>query len=150
MSPRLRDGRIQRTSWTDPDWTDLPFGLQQAVFGLGPEGDANRATLVVTRFTPNAALPVHNHRSVFADAVVEGSMRVGDTVHPRGTIRIVQSGVDYGPSVAGPEGCTLLEFYADDSGRPAVLDRDALSPEFKAELEEFWRRQPGAAHREGS
>lgn len=134
---------IHRTTWMDPGWTDLPFGLKQALFALGPTSDTTRPTLVVTRFAPNSELPVHNHRSVFADAVVEGSMRVGDTVHLRGTIRIVQSGVDYGPSVAGPEGCTLLEFYADDTGRPAVLNRNALSPEFTAELADFWRRQPG-------
>lgn len=54
------------------------------------------------------------------------------------------SKADYGPSVAGLEGCTLLEFYADDTGRPANLDRDNLSNEFKAELAEFWARSRAA------
>lgn len=47
----------------------------------------------------------------------------------------------------GPEGCILLGFHADDSGRPAVPDRDALSPDFQAGLTEFWRRQPGLTQR---
>jgi hypothetical protein len=127
-------------SWADPGFIDLPFGLQQAIFALGDATDPHHATLVVTKFSPGAELPAHSHDSVFCDAVVEGSMIVGGQANPKGTIRLVPSKVGYGPSIAGPEGCTLLEFYADDTGRPANLDQDSLSDEFKAELAEFWAR----------
>jgi hypothetical protein len=130
---------IRTFTWADPGFTDLPFGLQQAVFAVGDATDPRHATLVVARFSPGAELPAHSHDSVFCDAVVEGSMIVGGTTNPRETVRLVPSKVEYGPSIAGPEGCTLLEFYADDTGRRANLDQDSLSEEFKAELAEFWR-----------
>lgn len=131
-------------TWADPGFTDLPFGLRQAVFAVGEATDPHHATLVVTKFSPNAELPAHSHDSVFCDAVVEGSIIVGGEVNPKGTVRLVPSKAEYGPSVAGPEGCTLLEFYVDDTGRPANLDRDSLSDEFKAELAEFWARSRAA------
>ena len=135
---------IRTFTWADPGFTDLPFGLQQAIFALGDATDPHHATLVVTKFAPGAELPTHSHDSVFCDAVVEGSMIVGDQTNPRGTIRLVPSKAEYGPSIAGPDGCTLLEFYADETGRPANLDRDSLSEEFKAELAEFWARSRSA------
>lgn len=131
---------IHTFTWADPGFTDLPFGLRQAVFALGDAAEPHHATLVVTKFSPNSELPLHSHDSVFCDAVVEGSMVVGGAVNPKGTIRLVPSKAEYGPSVAGPEGCTLLEFYGDDTGRPANMDRETLSDEFKAELAEFWAR----------
>jgi hypothetical protein len=140
---------IDTRTWTDPGWTDLPFGLRQVVLPLGNRADPHHASLVITSFAPNAELPVHSHASPFADAVVEGSMRVGDVENSRGTVRVLAPGVEYGPSVAGPDGCTLLEFYADDAGRPADMDRDALSEEFKAELAEFWRRSRAAGNQAG-
>jgi hypothetical protein len=138
------DASIRTLTWTDPGFADLPFGLSQAVFALGDAADPHHPTLVVTKFPPAAELPYHSHDSVFCDAVVEGSIIIGGDVNPRGTIRLVPSKAEYGPSVAGPDGCTLLEFYADESGRPANLDRDSLSEEFKAELAEFWARSRAA------
>jgi hypothetical protein len=135
---------IRSFTWSDPGFTDMPFGLRQAVFAIGDAADPHHATFVITTFPPHAELPYHSHDSVFCDAVVEGSIIVGGEVSPKGTIRLVPSKAEYGPSVAGPEGCTLLEFYADDTGRPANLDRDSLSDGFKAELAEFWARSRAA------
>jgi hypothetical protein len=130
-------------NWSDPGFADLPFGLQQTLFALGDPKDPESAVLVITKFSPNAVLPLHSHPSPFCDAVVEGSMKVGDSVHPRGTIRVLQADAEYGPSVAGPEGCTLLEFYAHDSGRPGVFPPEVMTEEFRKEVADFRAQQPG-------
>lgn len=135
----LRPG-VQTFNWADAGFLELPFGLEQALFRLGEEADGDRPVLVVTRFAPGAVLPLHHHPSPFCDAVVEGSMRVGDDVNPRGTIRILAAGAQYGPSVAGPEGCTLLEFYARDSGRPGIFPPEVQTEEFLRERAKYHER----------
>jgi hypothetical protein len=131
------------TNWTDPGFADLPFGLQQALFALGDREDPESAALVITKFSPNAVLPLHSHPSPFCDAIVEGSIKFGETVHPRGTIRILQADALYGPAVAGPDGCTLLEFYAHDSGRSGVFPPEVMTEEFQREVDDFRAKQPG-------
>lgn len=135
---------VHSFNWSDAGFVELPFGLEQALFRLGDETEADRPVLVVTRFAPNAELPLHHHPSAFCDAVVEGSMRVADQIHPRGTIRVLEPGAAYGPSVAGPEGCTLLEFYAHDSGRPGVFPPEVQTEEFLRERARYHERANAA------
>ena len=44
----------------------------------------------------------------------------------------------YGPTRSGPDGLTLLEFYATAGGFPAAMDFDAMTDEQKAEIQR-WR-----------
>ncbi|MVZ99849.1 hypothetical protein F8568_005535 [Actinomadura sp. LD22] len=135
---------IRRVNWQDPGFTDLPFNLRQALFGLGEQGDPDAPVLVITQFAPHAELPVHSHPSAFCDAVVEGSMIVDGQENPRGTIRLLRPDAVYGPSIAGPEGCTLLEFYAHDRGRPGEFPPEVRTPEFERTVAEFRARQAAA------
>jgi hypothetical protein len=127
---------VRITSFIDGDWADIPFGLQQASIDLGPDDGPDHPVLVMTRFPPNVDLPRHSHRAPFCDAVVDGSMWVEDdqTWYPIGTVRSVPGGTVYGPTRSGPDGLTLLEFYASAGGFPADLDLDALTEAQRAEL----------------
>jgi hypothetical protein len=131
----ILENGIKVLSYVDTD--DLPevgFGLRQKVFTLGEEGDKTRPLLLVTRFPPNAVLPRHYHQDVFMDAVVAGSSNIAGEWHEAGTVRWFPARAMYGPVVAGPDGCTLLEFYVDDPGFRTTLDDDALTDEMRAEL----------------
>jgi hypothetical protein len=137
----MTDDQILVTTWDDPGFVTLPLDLEQAIFGLGDPGDPTAPVLLITRFAPNAELPLHSHPSAFCDAVVEGSMRVGDKVHPRGTVRILKPDARYGPSVAGPDGCTLLEFYAREDGRPGEFPPEVRTAEFDRVVADFRAKQ---------
>ncbi|MBV9661143.1 MAG: hypothetical protein JO337_08305 [Acidimicrobiales bacterium] len=123
------------------DFPEVGFGLKQQKFVLGDEGDPNRPLFLVTRFPPHAVLPRHYHQDVFMDAVVEGSSNIAGEWHGAGTVRWFPAKAMYGPVVAGPEGCTLLEFYVNDPGFRTTLDEDALTDDMKAELARLRSRQ---------
>jgi hypothetical protein len=131
---------ITITSFTDASgWQTLPFGLRQTPIRFGDGTDDDRPIMVLTQFPPNATLPRHNHPAAFCDAVVAGSMWVEDDQlwYPRGTVRYVPPGTDYGPTKSGPDGLTLLEFYETFAGFPAVLDQASLTADQRAEVDRF-------------
>jgi hypothetical protein len=131
----ILENGIKVLSYVDTDdFPEVGFGLRQKVFTLGEEGDKTRPLLLVTRFPPNAVLPRHYHQDVFMDAVVAGSSNIAGEWHEAGTVRWFPARAMYGPVVAGPDGCTLLEFYVDDPGFRTTLDDDALTDEMRAEL----------------
>jgi hypothetical protein len=110
------------TSYFDGDWTGLPRGLVNMIIRLDPDDDPTSPTLAVTKFPPNVVLPRHAHPSPFVDAVVAGSILIEGEEHHVGTVRRLAGGVVYGPVQSGPDGCTLLEFYAHEDGRWADID----------------------------
>jgi hypothetical protein len=132
---------IIETSFLDDSgavaWTDLPFNIQMRLFGLGEPDDPAAPTFVITRLPANGVLPPHHHESTFVDVVVQGSVKVGDKWYHPGDVRCLAWGVDYGPSEAGPEGVTLLEFYADGRGRRGIHDPAWVTEVFKAEVAKF-------------
>jgi hypothetical protein len=136
----ILENGIKVLSYVDTDdFPEVGFGLRQKVFTLGEEGDKTRPLLLVTRFPPNAVLPRHYHQDVFMDAVVAGSSNIAGEWHEAGTVRWFPARAMYGPVVAGPDGCTLLEFYVDDPGFRTTLDDDALTDEMRAELSRIRR-----------
>jgi len=147
MSTHTNPFGVLITSFLDADWHEMPFGLQQTTINLGPKDDPNPPILVLTRFPPDVDLPRHSHAAPFCDAVVDGSMWVedDDTWYPRGTVRFVPGGTVYGPTRSGPEGLTLLEFYATAGGFPAAMDFDAMTDEQRTEIERWRSRQPTSA-----
>jgi hypothetical protein len=118
-------------------WTDLPFGVRMRLFGLGEPDDPAAPTFVMTRLPANGVLPPHYHESTFVDVVVQGSVKVGGKWYGPGDVRCLAWGVKYGPSEAGPEGVTLLEFYADGRGRRGMHDPAWITDEFEAEVAKF-------------
>ena len=134
MKDVLENG-IKVLSYLDvSEFPEVGFGLKQKMFTLGDEGDHTRPLFLVTQFPPNAVLPRHYHQDVFMDAVVAGSSNIAGEWHEAGTVRWFPAKAMYGPVVAGPEGCTLLEFYVNDPGFRTTLDEVALTDDMKAEL----------------
>ena len=142
-SHQLPNG-IDVSSFTDAsDWPVIAFGLRQRRVVLGAEGDPTRPILVLTHFPPNAVLPRHFHGDTFVDAVVAGTSTMEGETHATGTLRTFPAECMYGPVVAGPEGCVLLEFYVDGPGFATTLDAQALTDDMRAELLARYGRVPG-------
>lgn len=129
---------ITITSFTDTSgWNPLPFGLCQSQISLGDT--PTDPILMLTHFPPDRELPRHDHPAPFCDAVVEGSMWVADddTWYERGAVRFIPGGTAYGPTRSGPDGLTLLEFYATAEGMPANLHWDDMTLDQQAEIEAY-------------
>jgi hypothetical protein len=67
-----------------------------------------------TRYDPGLVLARHAHKSNSTVFIVEGEVHVGERLCPAGTLIVLDQDVFFGPLIAGPEGCTLLESYAGD------------------------------------
>ncbi|QHE73334.1 hypothetical protein [Rhodococcus sp. WAY2] len=145
MSSRQTPSGITISSFEDRDgWTPLAFGLTQTQIILSEPDNPKSPVLYMTHFPPDTVLPRHHHESPFCDAVVTGSMWVEDdqTWYHAGTVRHVPPLVVYGPTKSGPNGLTLLEFYAQVEGVPATLYYDSMSPEQVEELERYLAQRP--------
>jgi hypothetical protein len=76
-----------------------------------------------TRYDPDLILERHGHSSDHLIYIIEGHLSVGDHPCPPGTLVVLEQGAVFGPLVAGPEGCLLLESYAGDP-MPVSADRE--------------------------
>ena len=125
------------------EWDEIAFGLRQRKIVLGADGDSTRPILVLTHFPPNAVLPRHFHGDTFVDVVVAGTSTMEGETHGPGTVRTFPEKCMYGPIVAGPDGCVLLEFYVNGPGLATTLDLDTLTDGMRAELMTRIGRIPG-------
>jgi hypothetical protein len=119
------------TSWEDAQYADTLLG-QAFLMDVG-DGDNPRRPLVgMVRYAPGAEVPVHHHDTDYVSIVVEGEIEVTRKVHRRGSIRVVKKGTAYGPLKAGPEGCLVVEVFADRSGISATfLGDDELAETYR-------------------
>src|SRR5262249_37178205 len=85
-----------------------------------PERGPGR-TVLYTEYDPGLPLEAHGHRSDQVIFVIDGFLQVGETPCPPGTMVLLEHGATFGPLVAGPDGTTLLEFYA---GNPNPVPAD--------------------------
>jgi hypothetical protein len=76
-----------------------------------------------TRYDPDLVLERHGHASDAAVFVIDGHLTVGSRECPPGTLIVLEKGATFGPLVAGPDGCTFLEWYGDDV-RPVPADKE--------------------------
>ena len=112
--------------WDDPgEWHENPEQtLKYARFALGVDEDGGAATtILVVKYAPGARIEPHYHGSDYCSVVVEGSMEVTRRTHEVGSMRFVNAGTTYGPLVAGPEGCTVIDIFATgvaDASRTAM------------------------------
>jgi hypothetical protein len=81
------------------------------------------------RWDPGAISPQHGHTGDHINFILKGEIRSGDTVCRAGTHIMLEWGDQFGPWIAGPEGCELYGFIAgegtpfsgDDSAYQALL-----------------------------
>lgn len=98
-------------SWKNPgDWTQGD-GLQYVMerIGLDPEGGTG---ILTVRYDPGSRVEIHYHDCDYCSIVVEGSIEISRVEHGVGDMRFVKAGTAYGPLIAGPEGCTVIDIFA--------------------------------------
>jgi hypothetical protein len=76
---------------------------------------------------------VHHHATDYISIVIDGEIEVTRKRHGVGDVRMVKAGTAYGPLKAGPQGCKVIEIFAERSGIMATfLGDDDLAKQFRA------------------
>ena len=106
-------------SWDDLDKLKLSNGIETSHYRVGMPDEPDAPTVFKVFYPPGCYVEAHTHECDYTEIVLEGSQRVGAVWHHPGDIRIGLANRGYGPLLAGPEGATVLFFFAD--GRwPAI------------------------------
>lgn len=109
-------------SWEDPgDWTHVPDKkLSYAWVPIGTDEGGAAGRIMVVKYEPGAYVAPHYHHADYCSVVVQGSMEVTRRTHGTGSIRVVNAGTVYGPLIAGPDGCTVIEFFVTGTPDPSL------------------------------
>lgn len=112
-STRRKKGQRFLT-WDEPgDWKHDPDQkLSYVSLRMGEDETGAAGTVLIVKYEPGSLVAPHYHHADYCSVVVEGSIEVTRRNHEVGSIRIVNAGTVYGPLVAGPEGATVIEFFA--------------------------------------
>ena len=121
-APTPRSKGQQMLTWDEPgEWTvDAVKQLQHCALPLGVDERGAATTILVVKYEPGARVEPHYHHCDYASIVVEGSIEVTRRNHEVGSIRVVDAGTAYGPLLAGPEGCTVIEVFSTGVPDPSV------------------------------
>jgi hypothetical protein len=105
-----------------PDWYTEPLvkaGIDPAnssVWILSADPDQTRLdspSAYLLAMPPGYTLFKHGHPCFRFEVIIQGSIDIGDgQVAGVGDVFTAQPGELYGPHVAGPEGCTTIEFFS--------------------------------------
>jgi len=106
------------TQWDDDrlDWQGLDDRVQSALVDFGDPADPQRPVVMFVRYAPGITVRPHAHDADYCSIVVQGEVEVTRERHTVGSVRFVSAGTTYGPLVAGPEGTTLIDVFADRNG----------------------------------
>jgi hypothetical protein len=114
------------TSWNDLEFIDSPLG-RAALIDIGDDDNPTRPLVAAVHYPPGAVVPPHYHDTDYCSFIIEGEIEVSRRVHRGGDVRVVKKGTAYGPLKAGPDGCKVIEVFADRTGIQATflnLDED--------------------------
>ena len=108
-------------NWNEPgEWTHVPSqNFSFSSFPVGADERGTTAYMSVVRYEPNARIEAHYHHCDYCSVVVEGWIEVTRKRHDVGSVRVVKAGTVYGPLIAGPEGCTVIDTFATGEPGPA-------------------------------
>jgi anti-sigma factor ChrR (cupin superfamily) len=108
-------------TWDEPgEWKHDPVKkLSYSTVQLGVDDRGAATTMLVVKYEPGSVVGPHYHHCDYCSVVVEGSIEVTRRNHEVGSIRVVDAGTAYGPLVAGPEGCTVIEVFATGVADPS-------------------------------
>jgi hypothetical protein len=96
---------------------------------LGRERDAFLTIIPDIRLPPNQYWPLHWHDCWIAVVIVDGMCLIGDWWMEPGDVLVSAAELEYGPVVAGPDGCQLFEV-----GARAHLFAGGYAPEYADHL----------------
>jgi hypothetical protein len=83
------------------------------IFMLGDERDDFIFGVPDIRMPPNQIWPMHWHDCWTVVVVLEGRCLIGDWFMDVGDVFVAAPSIEYGPLLIGPQGCRLLEIFAD-------------------------------------
>src|SRR5262245_58764991 len=108
-------------TWDEPgEWTyDAEKKLKFARFRLGVDERGAATMMLVVKYEPGSRVEPHYHGCDYCSIVVEGSIEVTRRNHEVGSMRFANAGTVYGPLVAGPEGCTVVDVFATGAADPS-------------------------------
>jgi hypothetical protein len=92
------------------------MGLKSTMFVLGDSNDENATAVAILKMPPHYVLARHAHTSERAEAIVSGSLNVGDRVLLPGDVMTAGNEEMYGDHIAGPDGCTTVEIFSTLAG----------------------------------
>jgi hypothetical protein len=107
LEPGGRSGPNDETRMGTPGgqgWNDIWL--------LGTEHDAFMTIIPDIRLPPNQLWPLHWHDCWIAVVIVDGMCLIGDWWMQPGDVLVSAAELEYGPVVAGPDGCQLFEVGA--------------------------------------
>jgi quercetin dioxygenase-like cupin family protein len=109
-------------TWDEPgEWIVDPVKrLKHCAVPMGVDERGAATLMLIVKYEPGSEVGPHFHHSDYASIVVQGSIEVTRRNHEVGSIRVVNAGTVYGPLVAGPEGCTVVEVFATGVPDPSV------------------------------
>jgi hypothetical protein len=116
-------------SMSDPEYWQNPPKYQPLAdasdnnvrfFLLGPDAPET-PTAIVLEMAPGHVITRHAHECERFEVVVKGSIDVGDKVLYPGDVMTARPNEFYGPKVVGPDGCTTVEIFSNQTGATAPL-----------------------------
>jgi hypothetical protein len=109
-------------TWDEPgEWTHVPDKkLAYAWVPIGTDGGGAAGRILLVKYEPGSYVAPHYHHADYCSVVVQGSIEVTRRNHEVGSIRVVNAGTVYGPLIAGPEGCTVIEFFVTGVPDPSL------------------------------
>jgi len=107
--------------------SDIPGGQTWAeTILLGDANDAFQLMIPDIRMPANQLWPLHWHDCWTAVVVLEGRCVIGDWYMQPGDVFIAEPSIEYGPLLIGPQGCRLLEVFAQGHLAPG-----GYAPEYR-------------------
>lgn len=117
------------TRMTDPDYWIQPAnyiqvdGIRSSHLSLGDD-EPSAPRVVILEMQPGFILPRHHHGCARFEMIVKGSLHSDGEVLYSGDIMTAGTNETYGPKVAGPDGCTTVEFFASQQSAGSEYELD--------------------------
>jgi hypothetical protein len=105
----------------NPRVVELLRSVRATYFALGDVADDATPVATLAKMPPEYALPYHSHTCDIFMIVIKGSLYVPEAILSPGDVLEAKAGEFYGPEVAGPDGCTRIEFFAHLSGNASLM-----------------------------
>lgn len=132
------------SSWDEAEFVDTPIG-RACFVDIGDPSDTTRPLVALIDYAPGTVIPPHSHGTDYTSIVVSGEIEITRRLHRAGAVRVVRAGTVYGPLIAGPDGCRVIEVFEDRSRLLATYPKDdELSRQFAAMQDEYLRNQLAA------
>jgi anti-sigma factor ChrR (cupin superfamily) len=133
----------------DPDYWQAPerfralferlraLGLKASYFPMGDANDDATPVAVVVEMPPGFVIMRHAHPCARFEVVVRGTLETdGKTLRP-GDVMTSAADMLYGPSTAGPDGCTTIEIFATAPGVTQRIEEQPDGSRVTVNLEQF-------------